>query len=76
MDFKHFALIIHHDEDAEVYINGKLVATFKWFLTDYAVHLATDALKSALQPGENVIAVHCRQTVGGQCIDVGIEGAE
>ncbi len=76
VDFKHFALIIHHDEDAEVYVNGKLVATFKGFLTDYAEHLATDALRSVLQPGENVIAVHCRQTVGGQYIDVGIVGAK
>ncbi len=76
VDFKHLALWIHHDEDAEVYLNGKLVSRFSGFLTGYVEHLVSDALKSALKRGENVIAVHCRQTSGGQYIDVGILGAK
>ncbi|MCS7310791.1 MAG: beta-galactosidase, partial [Armatimonadetes bacterium] len=74
VDFQHLALLLHHDEDAEIYVNGKLVARVTGYLTGYAEHLATEALRQALRAGENVIAVRCRQTVGGQYIDVGIVG--
>ena len=65
-------LLIHHDEDAEVYVNGKPVATFTGYTTDYVLHEAATALREALKVGENTLAVHCKQTVGGQFIDVGI----
>ena len=61
------ALYIYHDEDAEIFLNGKKVAAFKGFKPDYFVH-PIDA--ADVKEGKNLIAVHCRQTTGGQAIDV------
>jgi len=64
------ALLIHHDEDAEVYLNGQQVASFKGFTLKYKLAPLADEHRPALHPGENVLAVYCRQTTGGQFIDV------
>jgi len=69
------ALEIHHDEDAEVFINGKRILAAGGYTTNYALREATDALRDALKPGQNMLAVHCHQTTGGQYIDVGIRFA-
>ncbi len=66
------SLIVHHDEDAEVYLNGRLVGKFSGYTTDYANLPAKPALGEALVEGRNVLAVHCHQTEGGQYIDVGL----
>ncbi|HEX5105364.1 MAG TPA: glycoside hydrolase family 2 TIM barrel-domain containing protein, partial [Pirellulaceae bacterium] len=66
------ALLIHHDEDTEVYLNGKQIAAVKGFVTDYTlVPLNEKTLAATLQDGANTLAVHCHQTGGGQYIDVG-----
>ena len=72
VNFTEPQLLIHHDEDAEVYINGKLVRTLRGYTTAYRpVALAKEA-RDALQVGRNTIAVHCHQTGGGQSIDLGL----
>ena len=71
-DWNNVQLRIHHDEDVEVYLNGKHVASYTGFLTEYTDLPLNKDNQTALQDGKNTLAVHCRQTRGGQYIDVGL----
>ncbi len=65
-------LTLHHDEDADIYLNGSLIKSCQGFVADYvAVPLSAEAAQ-LLKTGENLIAVHCHQTQGGQYLDVGL----
>ncbi len=66
------ALWAHHDEDVEIYINGVLAARATGHTSNYDELMLNAAGRAALRPGRNLIAVHCRQTGGGQYIDVGL----
>jgi len=69
-------LTIHHDEDAEVYINAVLAAKVSGFTTDYEDVAMSVEANAALKKTGNIIAFHCHQTGGGQYIDVGIARVE
>lgn len=60
-----------HDEDAAVYVNGKRILDVKGFTQQYRFFTPRDPA-SAFKVGRNTLAVHCKQTDGGQYIDLGI----
>lgn len=65
-------LQVFHDEDATIYLNGVLAAELRGYVTDYFELPLRPSAVATLRPGRNLLAVHCRQTVGGQYIDVGL----
>ena len=65
-------LLLYHDEDAEVYINGVLATQTSGFTAKYEPYQISASAKAALKPGVNVFAVHVHQTGGGQFIDMGL----
>jgi hypothetical protein len=71
-DLSSLHLYVHHDEDAEIYLNGVLAAKLTGFTAEYEVVEILAAARAALKPGKNLVAVHCHQTTGGQYIDVGL----
>lgn len=68
-------LEIHHDEDVEVYLNGTRIFEAKGYTTDYHTVVLPKSALAALQTGKNSLAVHCRQTGGGQYIDLSLRTA-
>jgi len=68
-------LWLFHDEDAEIYINGQLAAKMTGYNTKYELWpLLPEALQALkLDGSDNVIAIHCKQTIGGQFIDCGLK---
>ncbi len=66
-------LLLYHDEDVEVYVNGLLAAREPGYVTSYQVVEIGEAARAHLKPGARlVLAVHCHQTGGGQGVDVGL----
>ena len=60
-----------HDEGLEVYVNGKDVFRDSWFTNVYKKKQFDEP--NGLQPGKNLIAVHCHNEGQPGVIDVGFE---
>jgi hypothetical protein len=68
----HPFLVVHHDEDATIYINGTRVDSLAGYTNGYTyVPLSAEAAR-ALRSGTNTIAVHVHNTRGQQYIDLGL----
>jgi hypothetical protein len=66
-------LRLHHDEGVEVYVNGVPATSLTGYVTSYGYTSMAKSAQSAIVPnGNNVLAVHCNNTIGGQFVDVGI----
>lgn len=70
-------MIIYNDEDVEIYFNGTLVYSATGYLTDYKMtDFTAGGRKAVVANGDNVIAIHVKQTSGGQFIDFGLQLAK
>lgn len=69
---KELQLVIHHDDDCELYINGKLVYSKSGWVDRYIAADISKAGCEAIKAGHNVMAVHCKQQGGGQFIDLAL----
>jgi hypothetical protein len=67
---------LHHDEDAEVYVNGVMALRARGYSSSYEAVDLNARGSAALKPGTNTIAIHCHQTFGGQFIDFGLVESE
>lgn len=65
-------LRIHHDENARVFLNGRLVAELDGYTTGYQEVPLDAGAKAALKTGRNTLAIQVTQTEGGQYIDAGL----
>ena len=62
-----------HDEDAEIYLNGRLILSVPGYNTDWtSFTIPLDAFAAAVKAGDNVLAVKVKQAVGGQYFDLGL----
>ena len=72
-ELEKLTMVVYYDEDCEIYINGVLATTQTGYVSNYKkLAISKDALKS-LKAGKNVVAVHCKQTTGGQYFDLGLK---
>ncbi|HXO74880.1 MAG TPA: DUF5127 domain-containing protein, partial [Puia sp.] len=65
-------LKLFHDDDAEVYLNGQRITRQHGANSDYEMIVLSDEIKAKLQVGENILAMHCKNTGGGSWIDAGL----
>lgn len=65
-------LNISHDDNVEVYLNGKEIFHKKGWTDSYIKPKKSIDLKGLLKAGKNVLAIHCANTAGGAFLDAGL----
>ncbi len=65
-------LLVHHDDAAQIYVNGVLAAELSGYQTCYTIVPMRPEAVAALRSGENVLAATCEDLAGGRHIDVGL----
>ena len=65
-------LHVFHDEDVTIYVNGRVMFEARGYVTAYRDIPLSAEQRGMFSEGKNTIAVECRQTGGGQGVDVGL----
>lgn len=72
-DVRNLKIWVYHDEDCEIFINGVLAAQTTGYISNFKlIPISEKALNALRINDENLIAVKCTQSWGGQYIDVGL----
>jgi len=69
-------LKINHDDNIEVFLNGKKVYTKEGWTSSFQYIALSNSDKSTLKTGNNVIAIHLLNTAGGRFLDFGLANKE
>ncbi|TSD66277.1 DUF4965 domain-containing protein [Inquilinus sp. KBS0705] len=67
-----FLLKVYHDDDAEIYLNGKLITKVAGANNGFETFEISDEIKAGLKSTNNLLAIHCLNTGGGSWIDAGL----
>ncbi|MDR0794207.1 MAG: DUF4965 domain-containing protein [Chitinophagaceae bacterium] len=72
-DARDLYLKLNHDDNIEVYLNGtEIYKTVGWVNNYIYLPIKNSKEKNLLQKGKNVLAVHIKNTAGGQHLDFGL----
>jgi len=72
VDYNKLFLKIEHDDNAEVYLNGKEIYRYNGWLNELKYFELNDAIRQNMKPGKNILAMHVTNTGGGAYLDAGI----
>jgi len=62
-------LKLQHDDNVKVYLNGSLIYDKEGWVEEY-IYIPIE--NNLLKEGANILAIHCKNTAGGQYLDAGI----
>jgi hypothetical protein len=65
-------VLMQHDDDAEVYLNGTLLTKQSGANSAYAYFTVPAAARQSLHAGDNVLAMHAANPQGGAYLDAGL----
>ncbi|MEH6682363.1 MAG: DUF4965 domain-containing protein [Sediminicola sp.] len=65
-------LKMFHDDNVEVYLNGEQIYKCECWTNEYKYYPLTGAVKKKLKGKGNILAIHVKNTAGGQFLDAGI----
>ncbi|MEO5564706.1 MAG: DUF4965 domain-containing protein [Chitinophagaceae bacterium] len=72
IDITNLSLRTRYDDNVEVYLNGEEIYNGKGAIRKYQYYSIADALKNKLKKGENLLAIHAENTMGGAFLDAGL----
>jgi hypothetical protein len=71
-DFNKLFLKLQHDDDVEVFLNGQSVYAYKGYTGKFVYLPIKDEIKNIIKTGENILAIHVTNNIGGAWLDAGI----